>query len=303
MQKHFPNNHENRIDYILIWGHGTILAPLIIDKIHINLNFSIKKIIYHKPQTIKSLINVIYSYDYAPIEHLISKTKYLETTPNEVIFIFIENKNPNIDFIGEGAYRHSESITLKELKENIRNKYNPKDSGKRSENHVIHASDNELQADYALKYLGFNNGIGIFKNENKFISCPYYIDKIKTIHIKKINIDFLLCNIVIGSSRYDYSVKTKKLSESPQYKGLTENISIYKEYLDTFIGGALTEYYSPEKLIKLSTKLKYLENDATNNYILVKKIDGKFLILDGLHRAAILASRGLKEITVGEIIE
>jgi len=268
-----------------------------------NVNFKIKKIIYHRPSSIKKLVNIIYSYDYAPIEHLKGKTKYLRTTPEEVVFLFLENRKPNVDFLGEGEFRHKESIALKQLKEEIRNKYNPRINSKRTENHIIHASDNEMQTDYILKYLSFKKGVKIFNNKNNFISTPDYMPVITKLKIKKIPADLLICNIASGESRYNFTIKSVNLIQSPQYRGLTEDISIYENYIDKFIGGPLTEDYYPEKIIHLSMNLKYLRNSHNDAYIIVKKIHGSYLILDGLHRTAVLVSHGVKEVVVGEVIE
>lgn len=292
-----------RIDYILIWGHALNIADLILNEIRQSTCFSIKKIIYHKPKNTESLIRVIYSNDYAPIEHLKSKTEYLKKTPNEVIFIFIENKDPDIDFMGKGSFRHIESLTLKRFKENIRDKYNSKEGGMRSENHVIHTSNNEEQTDYILKYLGLYNGVRLFESQNDVIIAPYYIKKIKKLCIRLISIDSLICNIVTGKSRYNYSIEKVKLRESPQYKGLSQDISYYKSYIDKFIGGPLTEDYYPEKLTKLAKELNYSNCCNDSNYILVKKLKNNFLILDGLHRASILAYRGERHLIVAEVVE
>ncbi|AKF24140.1 hypothetical protein YH65_01005 [Sulfurovum lithotrophicum] len=292
-----------RIDYILIWGHGIKYFEEIRLLIRESPDFNIKKIIFHKPKSINKLVKVIYSYDYAPFEHLKAKTKYLKKTPEEVIFLFIENKNPDVDYLGEGSFRHEESLSLKQLKEKIRDKYNPRKDGKRTENHIIHASDNELQTDYILKYLSFKEGVKIFQSRNKYLSLPYYIDKINKLKIKKIPINALICNIAVGKNRYDCSTTSTNIMNSPHFQGLTKDISIYKEYIDKYIGGVLTEDYYPERLIALSDKLEYLQNDYCNAYIVVKKVNNDYLILDGLHRASVLLSRDMKKIIVGEVIE
>ena len=263
-----------RYDYILVWGHGVPYLDKIREYIHEHPTFKIKKIIYHKPKSIKKLVNVIYSYDYAPLEHLKAKTKYLLTTPQEVVFLFIENLSPNVDFLGEGLFRHEESLTLKQLKEEIRDLYNPRVNGKRTENHIIHASDNESQTDYILKYLSFNEGIGIFRNKNNFLSVPYYVNKVEKLRIKKVHTNLLICNIVSGEGRYEFSIETKSLIESPQYQGLTKDIQIYEQYINKYLGGPLTEDYYPQRFIDLSRSFEYLSGDYSNSYIIVKREKG-----------------------------
>ena len=149
----------NRYDYFLIWGNGLKYRDQIINEIRKDSNFQIIKILHHKPKNIKELVQAIYSYDYAPFCHLKSKTEYLLKTAPEVDFIFVKNIDPREDYVGEGEFRHIESQNVKLLKERIRDNYNKRKDDRRTEEHVIHASDNQDQTDYILRYLGFNDGL------------------------------------------------------------------------------------------------------------------------------------------------
>jgi hypothetical protein len=166
---------NHRYDYFLIWGNGLRYKNQIIDEIRKDNNFQIVKILHHKPKTIKKLVQAIYSYDYAPFWHLKSKTEYLLKTTPEVEFIFVKNIDPREDYVGEGDFRHVESQTVKHLKETIRDKYNERKDDRRTEEHVVHASDNQEQTDYILRYLGFNEGLNYLTREpNKLIKTKYY---------------------------------------------------------------------------------------------------------------------------------
>ena len=282
-------NLDKRIDYIVIWGHGLIYRDNILDLIRKNENYNIIKILYHYPKSIRKLVNVIYSYDYAPLIHLKSKTQYLLNTLQEVLFIFFYNNNPDEDYFGEGEYRHLESRTLKIFKESIRDLFNEKKNDRRTENHVIHASDNEKQTDYILKYLGFN-GISDLNWTDKNINLPYYFKEYKynEINIKKTLLNTLYCNILVGN-RENYSTKLMKVNESPHYEGLVKDIRIYSDYINQFLGGPLTEDYTVKRYLSASKNLKYLQPPFYQSFIVVRKNENnQYIILDGLHRATIL---------------
>ncbi len=270
----------SRYDYMLIWGNGLQYKDKIIKLIEAEKSFEILKFYRYKPKYLKDFIENVYAYDYAPIEHLREKIKYLYTTKNEVFLIFIRNNEPDEDYFGEGSFRHIESRKLKAFKENIRNLYNERKADRRTENHVIHASDNEMQTDYMLKYLGFSQGTDIFKKHQIF-SIPYHITPSNNIKCHYVNIDDLYANILTGSDINVIAVPTK-LVDTPHYKTLKNHTNDYQTYLDAYQGNYMQDYYSYDKFINLYKHFDYQKN---NNYIIVKNINGKLMILDGVHRA------------------
>jgi len=292
-------SHKSRMDYFLIWGNGIQYKWEILDILRGKEFLEIIRIKDYYPRNIKKFVKAIYSYDYAPFQHLKAKTKYLMKSKAEVTIIFVINKNPQEKSFGEGDFRHIECINIKSIKEEIRNKYNPRVNGKRTEEHVIHATDNESQVDYILKYLGHPEGIDYLKNvPNPLLNIPYFIPKFDEFTIKKVDFSQIYCNILTGN-RLKYKTKTHAIEESPQYRCLNGDIDVYKSYLFTFLGGPLTANYSVERFMDLANNFVYLEKPYDNNYILVKEFRSKeYLIQDGLHRASILKHRGLKNIPV-----
>jgi len=258
------------------------------------------KVFTYYPKSIRRLVKKIYSFDYAPYIHLIEKTKYLRTTPKEVFFVFFENNDPLEDFFGEGSFRHIESIRLKKIKEYIRNEFNPRINGEITENHIIHASDNESQTNYILQYLGYKSGINILKNSNlsiwhsNIISAGYYV-------IRYLDISKLFAQLPIGTSN-NYKYNLLKIQDTPHYQGLSNNMDIYNSYMKSFIGGPIIDYYSEQKFRKLATDFNYLAAPHETEYIVVKKhLNDNYLILDGLHRAAILLGKKNNTVMVAEI--
>lgn len=291
-----------RYDYILIWGNGLIYKNQIIKEIKDHLDFEIISIINHKPKTIKNLVKAVYSFDYAPFAHLRNKTRYLLSTKPEVCFIFFKNNNPDEDYLGKNKFRHVESLTLKKFKEKIRDRFNERKEDRRSENHVIHASDNQQQTDYILKYLGYSDGIKYLERKpNGIIKCPNHLKSFDIITIKEIDINKIFCSIINFENNKAKLVQ-KPLSESPHYKAVSENKSYYVKYLQEFQGDLLKDNYSEEKFYNLLKNLKYLEGKNKTSYIIVKEEKPDFyVILDGLHRASILKYRGENKIIAGVV--
>ncbi len=282
-----------RYDYLIIWGHGLVYENDILEIID-SFPFEILHTHRMKPKRIKMLIRAVYSYDYAPFEHLKSKTRYLLSTPAEVLFIFFRNLNPQEYYTGEGAFRHIECAQVKKLKTQIRESFNPRIKGALSHHHVVHASDNSLQTHFILKWLGFRQGIyDILPQSFPFMKLPYHLPTINLLRIRNIPVDRVWCRNVFGS-RWKYKTKEIQVSESIQYRALTEDTESYALYLDTFRGTALKDHYSVNRLLKLEKNFKYLAPPHADKYIILsEKSDknGKYFVLDGLHRTAILKKR------------
>ena len=283
---------NSRVDSIIIWGHGMKFFAEILLELEENNNFQILKIIKHIPKSQKHLVREVYSFDYAPFVHLKSKTKYLHQVKNEVCFIFIKNLAPNEDFYGDGRFRHVESVPLKQFKESLRDRFNPYKNGIRTHNHVIHATDNQTQTHHLLKYLGYKEGIYTFLKSKEIFNIPEFILKKDTFSIVEIDYEDISCNIAIGESWNSYSLQERKVKESPHYQSLLNGDEIYNDYWKKFIGGPIKAYYSPIKFFKLKTEFNYLKEPYNNSYIIVKKYNNKYHVLDGLHRAALHFHQG-----------
>jgi hypothetical protein len=293
-----------RFDYILIWGHGLRLQHEIIAEIRNADQLEIVDILKHKPTSIEDLVNEVYSHDYAPIEHLKGKLEYLlkGNIPPEVIFVFIKNSDAQEAYLGEDKFRHVESLRIKVLKEKIRDKFNPRQNGKRSEHHVIHASDNQIQTDYILKYLGYAKGIEQFQHRsNLILNSPYHLSSIKEFTIKRVSIADLRCKIVKSESPLRF--KILPIEKTPHYKNLTGEAAFYKWYIYKFFGRLLRDNHYVEKFDNLNSSMKYLDKAHPRSYIICKfeTEDEKYYILDGVHRAAILKFKGEESAVVAVV--
>ena len=295
---------NSQVDYILIWGHGLVYKDNIIDVIEAQANLKILKILFYKPRKISDLVKTIYSYDYAPFRHLKEKTRYLKSTPNKTLFIFVDNIKPDNDYLGEGRFRHLESMTLKALKEEIRNAYNPCCNGKRTEEHVIHISDNEMQTDYILKYLEYDDGVNSILPRTGLVTMPHHVHENRhnksCFQLKRVRTTNIYCSILYGTPD-NASIKTVPIIETPHFKSLISDSKAYEDYLKMFQGYYLLDYYSMAKFLTLEKEMQYLQGKYSSDYIIVRQMNDKYIIQDGVHRASILAKKNHEQITVAII--
>lgn len=289
-----------RHDYFLVWGHGVEHLDRMLDMIRQHPAFQIAMILEHKPRSVDELVTAVYSFDYAPIEHLRGKTQYLRQTPCISYFIFVRNFAPDEDYFGEGGYRHIESRTVKALKERIRDCLNPRIDGKRSEEHVIHASDNQLQTDHILRYLGFP-GVEWLLGKNLVLNAPYHVREIERYSIRKIAIEQIRCSILTGD-RYAYQTVFIPVEETPHYRAICGDEDCYLRYLKTYRGTALTDNHMLQNLVELKKTFRYLEPPFDCDFVLVREEqDGMFSVMDGVHRLALLKYQGATALQVAVV--
>lgn len=258
-----------RIDNFIVWGHGISF----IREIMCTLRENFEIIVIHREDItdMNKFIDGIYGCDTYPLSHLRAKTRYLLTVPEEIISITVRNHNVQEREAGRGAFRGVQCDHVVSVKNEIRNKFNPRENGKRTENHVIHGSDYESQVDYILKFLGVKN------KEYYTRKKPYHLIGIYNKKIQK-KVDELLINI-LGKGYI-------KAKETPHFKYLNNNKKAYNDYFFPHMGKELKEDHFPEAfdlLIKNFDKVPppIVRGDK---------------VLDGGHRVAIAKFKEYKEI-------
>lgn len=293
---------KERYDYFLICGHILKYRNEIINTIRANRYIKLLKILDHRPKSITRLVNTIYSSDYAPFEHLKTKMEYLLKNNRNVLFIFVHNKNAQEVWHNHGSYQHLERKLMNSIQEKICNKFVSRKDANCTEEYIVYTSCNESQVDHILKYLGVKDGIGSFRNvPNPLLSPPYYITKFDKFTIRCVNSSQIYCNILRGTKE-SFWTEALHIEETPHLACLTGDMRSYEEYLSRFLGGPLTCDYSVENLLRFSQNFVYLKPPYATSYILTKKFKpNQYLILDGVHRASILKSRGINNFPVAVI--
>jgi tetratricopeptide (TPR) repeat protein/SAM-dependent methyltransferase len=287
---------RSRLDYFLVWGHGLPYASRIIDILRNVKDLRIIIVVKKNVGDITRFVDEVYSCDTARLEHLRKKTRYLLQTEPEVLFILVENKHPQEALVGEGASRHIQCMFVKGIKEDIRNRFNPrKPDGSRTEHHVIHASDYQSQVSHMLKILGLRPMDYYTRRPNSDLDAPYHVEPFASYAIREVPIEALRANIL--------EMGLVPISETPHYKYLTGDKLAYEQYHQKHCGTLLIEDHFPAAYDRLIADLKddYRTPDGKRSLILVQsRRDGTYRILDGAHRAAILKHRGATKVTVAE---
>ncbi len=289
MNSHYiaKKNDRGKYNVFIIWGHGLKNKDAILKIIKDSGFLDIKMEIFYNIKNIARFIRQVYKYDYAPFMHLKNKTNYLLNVEPRAYLIFVFNNDPKEVVVGEGPFMHIECQNLRQIKQKMRDEFNPKGSEEDTQRHIVHASDQEIQVDHLLKYLGFGEGINLLKKiPNPFLSLPYHIKEFSSFKIKKIKFQQLYCRIQEGDAE-NFSKKICHVNDSPHYKYLAGDKEFYLEYLKTFNGNILKDDHSPQTFDKLFSDAEYLQVPYENSYILTEEIrPGEYVILDGLHRAA-----------------
>ena len=284
-------NDPSRLDYFIIWGHGLKYRDEILDTIRNHPGLDIITIRKYRVRNIAEFVRRLYESDTVPFHHLVNKTRYLLGVPPEILVILVMNWAPREKFFGSGAFRHIQCEVIKELKETIRNRFNPRINGKRTEDHVIHGSDYESQVEHLLGLLNLGR-IDYFKRKpNRFLHLPYHIQPFREFMIKEIPISRICCNILEGDADRHHLVPCP-VEESPHYRYLEGNPLPYVEYMETFGGVVLTDDHLVQEFERLAKEFDYLVPPHENDYILVKEEGpGRYAVMDGVHRLAILRHR------------
>ncbi len=296
---------ESQFHFFIIWPNGFDHIGDILKILRSEKDLQILTIRKHTFKNMHDFVFDLYGCDSVPLRHLKSKLTYLYNLPPEVINIFVENFNPQETVMGSVPFRKKQCQYIVSIKNKIRNLYNPKhrdanfqilplDKGV-SHEHVVHASDREEQVDYYLKYLGIKNGISYLKNDNDglIFKKPFHIARPKRYSFKDLPISLLLATIL----DYENNQVVKKaitIKDTPHYKALCQDTAIYLEYLSRYQYARLCDDYSLERFLELSSL--ELEKLRTLPPILVKPNGDRYLILDGVHRAAAALFRNFETI-------
>ena len=131
-----------RLDLFIVWNHGLGRMD---DILTVLRRYRGLRLVFYKkytPPDIRAFVEQVYSVDAVPIEHLRAKNEYLYALPGtELALLLCYNTDPDEKEVGEGAYRHIQSMLVDRFKWDVREKFNPRVDGERTEQHVIHGTE------------------------------------------------------------------------------------------------------------------------------------------------------------------
>ena len=284
-----------RFEYMcfIVWSHGIKYIDEMLSSLERDCDFELLYTRRVSNFNHDSFIKNIYECDAYPIEHLVEKSKYLKALPAEAIFIFVKCFDTTTDIVGAGTFRSRQSRKIVAFKKKFRDLYNPRMAdGSLSHQHIIHGTDDGAQTDYLLKLLGHEQGIRIFKRPNIPFSLPYHIPWTGKYKIITAQVSSLKASILHHDAK---GVKTTitPICETPHFLGIN-NEQIYSKYLMEFLYTYLCDFYSLDKYRRLQ-KCNIIAV-LRNNPIVTHLHDDCYLILDGVHRAAVTLHNRIEKI-------
>lgn len=289
-----------RLDALLIWGHGLPELDGILDQVRADPGFRIRRIVQREIDDLPRFVRSVYNFDYAPYKHLIDKTRYLMQTPARFAVIFADNIEPEEHESGSGRFKHIECRKMTALKRKIRERYNPTDNGKPTEHHIVHGTDHAGQTQAILELLGYRRFADLDHAAQGIIKTPGHLPPKPQWTLKQIPLQSVYARIVRKRAEAGDDGEAASphmllpLSQTPQALLLGGEPQAYEDYWQAHRGTLLQDDHAPPAFQALAERLDYLGEQYPDDYLLLEPLDEKrYVLLDGVHRAAILRSRGL----------
>lgn len=287
---------RSRMDCFLIWGHGTQHQEDILNRLRARLALEIVAIHRRPVGDMTKFVQDLYACDTVPFEHLRAKTRYLLKIPAEVIFILVRNHNAQEKYYGEGAFRHIQCALVKDLKEEVRNAWNPRINGKRSEDHVIHATDYDRQVVHTLKVLELPTLEHYLRQPNRDYDLPYHLGPITACREVELPLEQIHARIL--------GLGIIPIEQTPQFRFVAGEREPYLHYYARHFGKELNDDHSAAAFDRLIKEFDYGRpgrNGKPGLLVVSRQQDG-YILHDGVHRAAILKHRGVAKVRVVEIL-
>lgn len=286
---------QARMDCFLIWGHGLPHWEDIVGRIRARSALEIIAIHRRPTGDMTKFVQDLYACDTVPFEHLRTKTRYLLTTPAEVMFILVRNHRPQEQIYGEGAFRHIQCALIKDLKEEVRNAWNPRANGKRSEDHVIHATDYDSQVVHTMKVLGLPALATYLRQPNPNYDMPYHLGAAKYREVE-IPLAQLRARIL--------GLGVVPIEQTPHHRFVAGERASYAEYYARHAGKEFNDDHTAGAFDRLIQDFDYGRpgRNGKPGLLTVSKQGDFYLLLDGVHRAAILQHQGRASVRVLEML-
>lgn len=299
----FPPGVGN-LFHMVVWPHGMKNHSEILETLFSSQSLEVLHIKTTSAKNLSRLVATVYQHDYAPIEHLAGKLRYLkqaEFKKGQVSHIFFTCRNPGFTLSGDEPFRHLNSPEVNEIKWGIRESFNPRRQGEMTHDHVIHVSDNPFQAIHMARHLGFQFSLNERKPFTKMVcglEMPHHIGTPKSVLLQTVAISRLRASILIDRQRN----ALVPVAETPHFKALTGGTgrrAIYDRYLQGRRGREFTDGHHWSRLQSLH-RLLIEDRKAEIPPLLTAKLhDGVAQILDGVHRASAALAAGHEDIRVG----
>lgn len=275
-----------RVFHAVVWRHGFRHIHDILDFMSEHSGFTGLKIIRARYGGHEAMVSDIYRADSVPLRHLSSKTRYLREFPPEVFHLVFSVHSRDVTFWGHSNFRSLETSQLRQMKEGVRARWNPRDSeGGQSHDHVIHIADTSFQS---LQYLTSGRIQRQFPRSHfqpKVRKFGYEVQRHavqgrSVARLQWVPIDLLLVNLLQEGRRR----APVPVGKTPHFESLrTDDRRHYLNYLQKHLGMSMTDWYTWSGLRGIYSKFS---EGAQIDPIIAEEFEDRFFVLDGAHRSA-----------------
>ena len=273
---------EGRFGSIFLWPHGAHKLIALLDFMHDYPHVSVLRILKVRHSGWASAIAWIYQFDNSKVLHLAAKTRYLRKEPKYFYFIFLRFE------------AGTNETMMSSMKSEMRNLFSASSVvGAGSHDHLFHMPDTSFEALRTLDRLeGSQSPKAAFLRESHMISRNPWPGSLLS-KTTKVKTDLLVANVYRKLGPFRAIESEVGLRETPHFYYASGAPEPYIKYLRENLGDGLRYPYSPGRFDGL------LSESAFENPVIVKELkSGRYLLLDGVHRASSMAALGLNEIEV-----
>lgn len=271
-----------RFGSLFLWPHGEQNLLPILDFIHRFSGINVLRVVRVRHLGWASAIAWVYQFDNSRVLHLAAKTRYLRSKKKFFYFLFFRvdaNAEPGI---------------VQVLKRQLRDKF-PASSvqGAGEHDHLFHIPDTSFES---VRMLGRIEGTKLASDSflpssslvarNPWSSTEFSLSAFVESHS-------LVANIYTKFRSLRALRSEVELVSTPHFKFAHGFRDPYVSYLRDNLGLGLRYAYSPARFDSLLSEPEF------EDPIIARELpSGRYLILDGLHRACAQLARGAEEIEV-----
>ena len=284
--------------HLLVWPHGLQYLDEIIHELELMDGVKVRHVSRTDGVVLKRLVSQVYSLDSVPVRHLAAKLSGLLTRGRRgsVVHVFFSIADPRYVMTGSGDFRHSTSEVIERFKKTVRMKFNPRNhDGEPTHDHVIHCSDNPLQARKLADAVsdGFSpDEPRGFDRRTLGAIVPNHLGSVAGLDFEWVPLTSLRARVWVGKQ-----LKTVELDDTPHYSFLAES-ALYHDYISQRRGLELTDGHSAARFRALYDSIKTRGLDAQKPILVHQDGAGSMVIVDGTHRAVCAAKLGIERVRV-----
>ena len=282
-----------RHDVLIIWGHGLPDLDGVMEIVRATPGFKIRRLLLRDIDDMPRFVRSVYNFDYAPYRHLIGKTKYLLSVPPRAAFIVLENAQPEEHTVGTGRFAHTECRHMTALKRAIRERFNPVVDGQPSEQHIVHGTDHVGQTLATLNLLGYRRIDELIRDRPAILETPDHLPPRKQWTLQRVEVSRVYARVANAPGEQP-AHRVVPIGQTPHALYLAGERGSYEQYWRSHRGGRLQEHHAPQAFDRLAEQFDYLGEGHPDSVLLLEPLDDeRYVLLDGVHRAAILQSKGV----------